>query len=164
MRAVRPVTDLLRRDENYPPARPDELQVGLEDTDRIVAAHVLDDVSEQQSVIARRDGIRRIGELRAGICRQAPRPGNGHRIGIVVDADGAGAKVMEIAADPAAYVQGAAQAEPADVPPVRSLDVDDVLPPDRPEPDQPFGIVPSRGSLPAVARAGLLAAHRTPSS
>src|SRR4051812_45475111 len=59
---------------------------------------------------------------------------------VVVDADAAAVEVLQVATDTAADVEDVTEAEAAEVPPVRRLDVEQALPPDGLELLQSLGV------------------------
>ena len=89
---------------------------------------MLDDVRGEQAVERSRAGQRAGQELLGGVGLQPALPGHRDRRRVVVDADAPAAQVREVAAQPAADVEGATQPEPADVPAVGRLHVQQLLP------------------------------------
>lgn len=78
---------------------------------------------------------------------QATVAGDGDRVRVVVHADTVSGQMLEIAADPSADLENAAQIEPADIPAIWSLDVEKLLPACGLEALQPGRIVGAGGAL-----------------
>ncbi len=123
VRGIAPLASFLGRDEQNPAAGAKVRQMAPNDLDRLVFTHVLEHVGEQQRV---EPGLRLSAgdEPGGGVGGEAGRGARVDTVLVVVDTDPVAVDVLQVAADSATDVENETRRQPAQVPAIRSLGID----------------------------------------
>src|SRR5205823_4773003 len=129
VRAIGGVTAFLRADEDHPRTRCQVVHIAGQHLDRLGARHVFDQVRGEHPTETAGPRVFGAAELLGRERLQATLPADVDGTLVVVDADTARRKMGQVTAQPAAHVEYFAVAEqPANVPPVGRLHVEQTLP------------------------------------
>ena len=120
---------LLRDDHDDSSTRLEVRQVASHQCNRLGQLHVLEDVGEQKSPVARGGRMRTRGELIGCICDEPSSSRHFDRVGVDVDPHSVAVEMGEIPSNSTSNVEGEVFGDPSDVSPVRCLSPGDLLPP-----------------------------------
>ena len=144
---VRAEAGFLRRDQQQLPARAQVVEPLRYQRGRSGARHVFEHVREQQRV----EGLLRVGRREQRIGQEGAKAARARDLDgvlVVVDPDGRRTKRSEIAPDPAADLERAAQRESLEIPAIGPLHVEPALPARAREALEALGV----GGLSGIAR------------
>ena len=125
---IRSKPGLLRNDDNHPAPEAEVGEVVAEQGRGLGGGHVLEDMGEEEAVVALRGGIGAGGELVAGVGGQTAAPGDLDRMWVGVDTYTFTIEVLEIPSYPASDVEHAAFDDSSNVPSIRHLNTEQPLP------------------------------------
>lgn len=135
-------TGSLRDDDDYSSASLHEWQMVGEQLSGFLHAHMLQNVGAQERVEGALSVPLRAHELLVGVRLEPSRARRRHGVRIVIDPDAMTIEMRQVAADAAAHVEHKAGLEPADVPAVWTLHIEQPFPARRLRPPQSICIRP----------------------